>query len=59
MSSVDLYYLIRGGYLPDNQVRFIATFVSFVDLMKFGYILQTSPKKRTLDPLAISSKTFQ
>ena len=52
-------FSLEDAISPDNQVRFIGAFVSFVDLMKLGFTVQTSAKKkRTVNPLAIPSKNF-
>ena len=39
----------------DNPVRFIKAFKEYISLEAIGF---TSQKKRTLNPLAISSKIF-
>ena len=39
----------------DNLVRFIKVFVEYISLEAFDF---TAQKKRTLNPLAISSKNF-
>jgi len=50
---------LEDAISPDNQVQFIDAFVSFVELMKLGFTLQSSPKKkRTVNPLAIPSENF-
>ena len=43
---------------PKNQVQFIATLVKSVNLWKHSFTVQTFPKKRILNSLAISSKNF-
>ena len=39
----------------DNPVRFIGAFVKYISLEALGFTVQ---KKKTLNPLAISSKNF-
>ena len=52
-------FSLEDAISPDNQVRFIGAFVNFVDLMKLGFTVQSSPKKkRTINPLDIPTQNF-
>ena len=51
---------LEDAISADNQVRFIDAFVNFVDFMKLGFTVQSSPKKRGLLILLIFLlKTFR
>ena len=36
---------LEDAISADNQARFIDAFVNFVDFMKLGFTVQSSPKK--------------